>query len=376
MRSAYVLTGIPDVDGDLYYATGFSSLDPVTVIIGRKSNKRYILASELEKERISEETQDLSFLSLEDYVQVAQMRYESLPSVPMALYAVLRDLELGKIIVPETFPVGWADVLRARGVEMDVKFPPFFESRSVKSSAELAHIKDCARTGEEIILRVREKLAAAVVRGETLYVGNEPLTSEHLQRQISMELHEKGFHSPKIIIACGLISHNPHASGSGPLRSEAPIVVDICLRSMSTFYWADICRTFVKGPVPDKVEQMYRAVIEAQRIAVSLVRDGIDGRIVHQSVAEHLDYRGFKTGTVDGVVEGFFHGTGHGVGLDVHEPPGIGRRSETLKSGQVVTLEPGLYYPDVGGVRIEDMFVIEGPSCALLTHLPSDIHIP
>ena len=91
---------------------------------------------------------------------------------------------------------------------------------------------------------------------------------------------------------------------------------------------------------------------------------------VHLAVQEVFHQAGFKTGLIDGKTQGFIHGTGHGVGLDIHELPRIGRLRDTLKEGNVVTVEPGLYYYGLGGVRLEDLVVVRKNGCENLTISP------
>jgi Xaa-Pro aminopeptidase len=117
---------------------------------------------------------------------------------------------------------------------------------------------------------------------------------------------------------------------------------------------------------------MYDAVLAAQRRGIELVRYGASGQAIHAEVARTLERRRFETAVVNGRHQGFFHGTGHGVGLDIHEPPRIGKVDHILRAGQVVTVEPGLYYPEWGAVRIEDMVVVEAAGCRNLTAFPKD----
>jgi len=96
---------------------------------------------------------------------------------------------------------------------------------------------------------------------------------------------------------------------------------------------------------------------------------------VHQAVCDYFDERGYETTVKDGVVRGFFHGTGHGVGLDIHEAPSISRIEHVFRAGEVVTVEPGLYDPDIGGVRIEDTVVVEKSGARILSAFPKKFGI-
>jgi Xaa-Pro aminopeptidase len=101
---------------------------------------------------------------------------------------------------------------------------------------------------------------------------------------------------------------------------------------------------------------MFTAVQEAQELAVQRIQPGISGAEVHLAVADHFEESGFHTDLEKGI--GFIHSTGHGLGLEVHELPYLSKRGGILEKGNVVTVEPGLYYPNIGGVRIEDAVVI------------------
>jgi Xaa-Pro aminopeptidase len=135
-------------------------------------------------------------------------------------------------------------------------------------------------------------------------------------------------------------------------------VIDIFPRSLQTRYWGDMTRTVVRGTASPAVRKIYRDVQDAEELAISLLRPGAEGMEIHQAVLDHFKSRGYESGEVDGRMQGFIHGTGHGVGLEIHEPPRLSRVKATLKAGNVVTVEPGLYYPGVGAVRIEDLMVI------------------
>jgi Xaa-Pro aminopeptidase len=140
-------------------------------------------------------------------------------------------------------------------------------------------------------------------------------------------------------------------------------------------YFADITRTVVKGKASEKVTRMFNAVKEGQDIAYRMIKDGVDGSAVHSAIMELFNASGFTTGEQDGRMQGFFHGTGHGVGLEIHEPPRVSGRPDILRAGMVVTVEPGLYYLDAGGIRIEDMIVVTPTGCRLLTKAPKILEV-
>jgi Xaa-Pro aminopeptidase len=169
---------------------------------------------------------------------------------------------------------------------------------------------------------------------------------------------------------------DPHNEGSGPIRAHSSIIMDIFPRSQRTGFFGDISRTVVRGTASERLKAAYRCVEEGQRIGFRRVRDGANAFDIHAEILQYFAGQGFPTGMVDGRMQGFFHGTGHGLGLDIHEAPGIGARSRNiLKAGHVVTVEPGLYYMGMGGVRLEDVVFVTKTGCRNLVKIPKVLEV-
>jgi Xaa-Pro aminopeptidase len=135
--------------------------------------------------------------------------------------------------------------------------------------------------------------------------------------------------------------------------------LDIFPRSQKTGYFGDITRTVVRGRASEAVRKLYQTVFQGQNLAFKAIRPGVRTAEVHRAVQEFFEQAGYKTGKRKGRMQGFFHGTGHGLGLEIHEAPRVGSNSAgMLMAGQVVTVEPGLYYPEIGGVRLEDVALV------------------
>jgi Xaa-Pro aminopeptidase len=146
---------------------------------------------------------------------------------------------------------------------------------------------------------------------------------------------------------------------------------------LSSRYYADMTRTFVKGEPGEDLRKMYDAVLESQEAALAMIGPGIDGKDVHERVSEILHEAGYVTQIHDRkegkpLTEGFFHGTGHGVGLEIHEAPRLGLTGQELVPGDIVSVEPGLYYPSIGGVRIEDLVLVTEDGSRNLTRFPKE----
>lgn len=188
-----------------------------------------------------------------------------------------------------------------------------------------------------------------------------------MRRVIETFLIARGAMPAHTIVACGREGADPHNVGRGLIRAGQPIIVDIFPRLLSTGYWGDMTRTYVKGKAPAGIKRLYDTVRAGQDIGLAMVAAGVDSQSIHRSISEYFDRQGYPTKTVRGRQAGFFHGTGHGVGLEIHEAPRLSTAGEILQAGQVVTIEPGLYYPGLGGVRIEDMVVVKDGGCDNLT---------
>jgi Xaa-Pro aminopeptidase len=160
------------------------------------------------------------------------------------------------------------------------------------------------------------------------------------------------------------------------LRAKEPIIIDIFPRSQKTGYFGDITRTVVRGRASEGVRRLYEAVLGGQKLAFRKVRASVPTAEVHRTVQDFFEQQGYKTGRRRGRMEGFFHGTGHGLGLEIHEAPRMGSHSTgRLTAGQVVTVEPGLYYANLGGVRLEDVALVTGNGARNLTRFAKQLEI-
>ncbi|MFQ5658005.1 MAG: M24 family metallopeptidase [Candidatus Methylomirabilales bacterium] len=364
MEEALLIIAASERDADLYFATRFLAPDPFPFFqIGRE---RVILVSDLELGRAKSQAAVDTVLSLQKYEDRAKNRVTH-PGLLDAVDEALRERGVRGLVVSGSFPVEYADKLRAKGYEVRVKEGIFFEERLVKSGTEVAWIAETLRLTEEAMQIAIDALREAEIRGNALYRGGEPLTSEGLRRLIHHALLDRDCTAERTIVAGGEQGSDPHEEGTGPLMAHQPIVIDIFPRSTRTRYFADITRTVVKGKASQRVARMHEAVLQAQERAVSLIRDGADGSATHHEVTLVFERLAFPTGEVDGRMQGFFHGTGHGLGLEIHEPPRISKRGAILRTGNVVTVEPGLYYSGEGGVRIEDIVVVTETGCQTLT---------
>jgi Xaa-Pro aminopeptidase len=145
------------------------------------------------------------------------------------------------------------------------------------------------------------------------------------------------------------------------------VIVDIFPRITATGFHGDMTRTYLRGRASDAQSKLVDAVRAAQKAAIDAIRAGVNGRIVHQQCLDVFAARGYETRRTPKGSVGFFHGTGHGLGLDIHEAPRVSAVDCPLPLGSVVTVEPGLYYPGLGGCRIEDVVQVTSRRPTLLS---------
>lgn len=201
------------------------------------------------------------------------------------------------------------------------------------------------------------------------------LTSERVREIIETSLLNNHCGTFDTIVAGGNQATDPHETGHGPLRADRPIIIDIFPYHREHGYYGDITRTVIKLPPTQEQRKLYRTVLSAQRMALDMVKPGIKGSSIHARVVEFFKASGYRTGVKNGNPEGFFHGTGHGVGLDIHESPSVSTRPDVLRQGHVITIEPGLYYPGLGGVRIEDTVVVTAAGYDMLAGCSKVFHV-
>ncbi|MFC7186496.1 M24 family metallopeptidase [Halorubrum yunnanense] len=291
--------------------------------------------------------------------------------------AFVRDKGVESVAMPPRAPVGTADAMRERGVDVAVDGDDLLrEVRAVKTDEEVDAIREAQRANEAAMRAAEELLASAAVAGEGASTGGEPadgdltpgtllladgepLTSERVAEEIEVTLLRHGCALDETIVAGGAQAADPHDRGSGPLRANEAIIVDIFPRSKATRYNADMTRTFCVGEPPAALREWYDLTERALDAALDAVEPGATGGDVHAAACEVYEEAGEPTFRTDPETEtGFIHSTGHGIGLDVHESPRLASGGGELEPGHVITVEPGLYDPDVGGVRIEDLVVV------------------
>lgn len=370
---ALLMIGASANDADLFYATRFSAPDPFIFLW--TSSEKLMLANSLEIDRARDQAQVDRVLPYVQYEKQAKEKGKEQPSAKDVLLEFLRDLDMQKLQVPAEFPLGTADFLRGEGLELGVAEAPLFPQRRVKDAEEIAAIRRAMKATEAGMETAIEGIRIADVRDGALFLAGEALTSERLRRMVHRTLMDCDSIGEGTIIAGGDQGCDPHQVGFGPLRANETIIIDIFPRDEASGYFGDLTRTVYKGGAPEPVQHLYQTVLEAQQLGLDQIRPGAEGLPIHESIQQLFVDAGYETGEKDGFMQGYFHGTGHGLGLEIHEGPSIGRRKDVLESGHVVTMEPGLYYRGLGGVRIEDTVVVCEGGYENLATLPKVLEV-
>ncbi len=354
---AYLVEADGD-DSNQRYLSGFSAPDPfVTLYTGGT----HLLVSALEYGRAVRTARADGVERHSDYGHRAKVEEYGKPEGGhRTLAAFLEAHDVDAVVAPESFPLGTAVGLRALGVVGAADTDDVLASiRATKTDAEVEHVRAAQRANEAAMARAEGLLAGADVEDGTLVHEGDPLTSEFVKREIEIELLRHGCNLDEAIVAGGSDAADPHDRGSGPLPAGEAIIVDVFPQSKETGYFADMTRTYCLGEPSETIREWYDLTLEAKRAALETIEADISGSEVHDAVCDVYEDAGCPTLRSDESTEtGFIHSTGHGVGLDIHEFPRLSEDDEALEAGHVVTVEPGLYDPDVGGVRSEDLVVV------------------
>ena len=352
---------------DIRYAAGFST--PDDFFYYEAGENRGVICSALEYNRACAQAK----------AGVAVRAESELggPDRVEILRNLAAELHTDGFCVPQDFPLGMAEKLRAAGISVVPFDGTFFPEREFKKEDEIQQVILSQRAGEVGCRRAFEILRETEIsKDRMLYWNGEPLTSELLRSEIDIAMVRLGMLPTGTICAGGLQGSQPHNTGSGHLPADMPIVMDIFPRSASSGYWGDLTRTVVRGRASDIVKRAYETVLTARENCKAAVRAGADPAKIHNIAVAVMEKNHFYTGHDEKGDFGFFHGLGHGVGLDIHEAPRLSpRNSKPLKGGEIVTDEPGLYYPEWGGIRLEDLVVVTENSCRCLTELEDFLEI-
>jgi Xaa-Pro aminopeptidase len=364
MSTARLMCSASGHDADMLYATKFYADDPF--VWWELRGKSHIALSPLEIDRAKP-------------VALAQVHgigeFSAKDTSPAGVIpGIAAKYKIKSFLVPGQFPAGLLEKLRRSGLKITVSDQPFFPERVRKTDEEIRALTTALRVAETGLRRGIAVLKASKPdkRGFLKWSGL-PLTSERLRAEMDAAVLHAGGSPANTIVAGGLQGCDPHERGHGPLRANEAIVLDIFPRHASNFYYGDLTRTVVRGRASEALRKQYATVQNGKRWVMKQMRAGADGVALQKELIGRFKDAGYPTEQRDGRWVGMFHGVGHGLGLDLHETPRFG--SGKLFAGLSITVEPGLYYPGVGGVRIEDVVIVGKTGVRNLTKFEEQLEI-
>jgi Xaa-Pro aminopeptidase len=351
---------------------------PDAFLYAEQNGRRVAVVSSLEAERINAAEPGIEVITPES-LGADEILAGGVPFDEMLLrvYArACRELEITSAAVPSTFPLELADRLRADGVDVQPDRKLFDSRRRTKNETEIAGLRRAQRACEAALDAARELLRNAKSNG-TLVLDGEPLTCERIRMEVERIFGEHGAFADEFTVSHGAQTAIGHEPGHGAILAGEPIVFDLFPRDRATGVFTDMTRTYVVGEPPAEIVEWHALCKEALDRVVAAVKPGVNGRTLMKIAADLFEEHGHPTQFTKKPGEvldrGFFHSLGHGVGLEVHEHPYLSRVGDDLVEGDVIALEPGLYRPGLGGVRLEDIAIVTADGIDVVTSYPYEL---
>lgn len=381
MPTATIRAGIPQHNFALYHEIQFCLPDPVALLdLNDKEggSKRILIVRDIEVERIRNSvTADLVACPA-DFTPTGDLSSDREVATAQGAAECLLQNGVSEVTGDRTLPLSFQHILKEAGITVLCDLKMGVMERRQKSEQEIEHLRRAQSVTERAIRLACEMIADADASSDgSLLVDGAPLTSERVRAAVNVFLMEQNFSGPTYIIAGGTQGADCHNCGNGPLFTGQPVIVDIFPTDMSSRYCGDCTRTVVHGEIPEGLPPMLEAVRAAKSAGCAAIRPGVTGKEVHEATTSILIERGYHWGfPPDDAAKSYTtmpHGTGHGIGLEVHEPPLLDPKGIPLVKGDALTVEPGLYRKDMGGVRIEDMVIVTDDGCINLNELPEGL---
>ena len=372
---ARIMAGIPDQNASLFRRIGVPLGDPAAWI--ELDSKRIALVRDLEMDRVQQVGHADDVTCPAEHPPPAGLSSDRETATAEAAAQLLRAAKVEKIHADRTLPYIYVWHLEQAEIELLYDDELGVEDRRSKTHQEIDALAAVQKITEDVMREICELIARAPAASDgTLQHDGTVLTSEIVRSIAAIEFMKRGCSmSHGAIVATTPHVADCHHSGTGPLRTEQPVVIDLFPRDEQTRYWGDCTRTVVHGKASGEIKKMHAAVIEAKAAAINALSAGTTADAVHRASQDVLASHGYPSSrgkiTEQPSIQ---HGTGHGIGLDLHEPILLDDEGGEILEGEVFTVEPGLYGRNDGGVRVEDMLVVTSDSARNLNSLPESLH--
>ena len=388
MKKAYLTAGVPNINMTLYWKMHFLVGDPAAVL-------EFDEIVDFPEAKLSENPKrkttpgKTTLLILRD-IETARARAHAnadLVACPanfapeeglsgdrevataQSVAEAFRRASVTTVVSDRSLPLIYVHELKRAGIDCECEVDRGVFERRSKTEGELAFIYEAQHATEEAVRKACVRIATATPDDEGRLVATDgvTLTSENMRAFIDRTLLDAGYTNVPSIVAGKKDGGDCHAYGSGPLYTGEPIIIDVFPMNNASLYNGDCTRTVVHGEINPIYKKMFEAVCAAKAAATSTIRAGVTGEDVHRATIKALEEHGFgyaAPGNPEADTETrLTHGTGHGLGLSIHEPPLLDFNGPELIPGDVVSVEPGLYSKEFGGMRVEDIVVVTKEGC-------------
>lgn len=375
---ARLLAGIPSENSALFHRVRFGVGDPAAWIQFSEGppQSTLFIVRDIEVDRARSAVKVTRVAAPAEFAPSGGLSGDRATATAQAVAECLKRNGAKQVTTDRTLPYIFAWHIQQLGIALAYDAEMGVRERRVKDAQEIQWLQRAQNVTEDAVLMACETIARATAAGDgTLMHAGSTLTSERMRQMISVYLLERGFSNHHDSIVASLPqSADCHERGSGPLKTGEAVIIDIFPQDLSTRYWGDCTRTVVHGQASDAMLKMHAAVIDAKRAAIAALITGATADAVHAATKQTLAAHGypFARGEISDKPV-LPHGTGHGVGLEVHEPILLDDNGGTLMAGEVLTVEPGLYSRNFGGVRVEDMLVVQDDAPKNLNRLPEGL---
>lgn len=370
-----VFAGVPAQNNALFHRLRFSVGDPaVHIRLPGDPPTSALILRDIEMERAKQHAQADDVFCPADFEPEGGLSGDRETATAQALAEFLSRQGIHAVTADRTLPLIYAHHLNLRSIDVQCDLDLGVLDRRSKDAQEIEWLQKAQATTERAIELACRMVATAEPDSQGVLQRNgDTLTSERIRQAVDVFLMELGFVNPASIVAGGPPGADCHDVGTGPLRAHEPVIIDIFPQDRTTRYYGDCTRTVVHGEIPDEIARMHAAVVSAKKAATAACRAGTTGEQVHAETSRVILEHGYEMGMPGPDAPAsrcaMVHGTGHGIGLDVHEPPLLDKGGPPLIEGDAVTVEPGLYSREIGGIRVEDMVIVQDDRCRNLNTL-------
>jgi Xaa-Pro aminopeptidase len=387
------MAGIPAINKSLFHAIRFNVGDPAALVVtqsapavpastsGAPSSAqrtsissqphRLLILRDIEMDRARRKAAADQVACPKDFEPESGLSGDRETATAQATAQAVARAGCNRVIADRTLPLSFTDELLR--LKIIVEYDPALgvSNRRAKSEEEIAYLRQAQHATERAMEMACTMVAKATPDADgKLHIEGDELTAEAVRLAIDVFLLTHGYTNPQSIVAPGSQGSDCHALGTGPIKTGEPVIIDIFPQNRLTKYNGDCTRTVVHGDIPDEIASMHKAVLQAKQAAQAATKPGATGEAVHLATTKAMQQHGYAMGfPTDEHPTTMPHGTGHGIGLEVHEPPLLDLKGPPLIVGDALTIEPGLYNANLGGVRVEDTVIVTEDGCENLNLL-------